>query len=450
MTTRPTDTPHAASRHLYHHALQRRVLTVLVVSQLLGGAGLAAGITVGALLAQDMLGSTGLAGLPAALFTAGSAAAALQVGRVSARHGRRPGLALGYLVGAAGSAGVAIAAIVDSVWLLLPALTVYGSGTATNLQARYAGADLADPQHRGRAISIVLVATTAGAVGGPNLVGITGDIAATAGAPPLSGPFVLAAVAYALAGIALLVFLRPDPLLVAMELSADPTGGAGDPVGGTSAEPAPETRPPTSRRTVLSGASAMVLTQVAMVAVMTMTPVHLTAHGHGLGAVGVVIAVHVAAMFLPSPLTGWLADHYGRLPVLAAAGAVLIAAGFTAALADPDSVALLGLALGLLGLGWNLGLIGGTALVTDVTAVVDRARTQGAVDLTIALAGATGGIASGGIVAAAGYPLLALLGGVAGLLMLPIVLVAKRTVAMAGGDAATGRPECMQGRSSAP
>ena len=465
MTAEPTST-RLIARQPSRWALQRRVLTVLVVSQLLGGAGLAAGITVGALLAQDMLGSTGLAGLPAALFTAGSAAAALEVGRVSQRYGRRPGLALGYLVGAVGGAGVAIAAVVDSVWLLLAALTIYGSGTATNLQARYAGADLADPEHRGRAISIVLVATTAGAVAGPNLVGITGDIAAAAGAPPLSGPFVLAAAAYALAGIVLLVFLRPDPLLVAMELSTGSTGEGDDKAGATGTESAlgdgararvsdladaapadaGSARRATSRRTVLAAAAAMVLTQVAMVAVMTMTPVHLIVHGHGLDAVGVVIAVHIAAMFLPSPVTGWLADRCGRPPVLAAAGVVLTAAGLIAALADPDSLTLLTLALGLLGLGWNLGLIGGTALVTDVTPVTDRARTQGSVDLTIALAGATGGIASGGIVAAVGYPQLALLGGLAGLLMLPIVVAAHRTATPAGRTADPGKPQRVRDR----
>ena len=397
-------------------SLQRRTLVVLVAAQLLSGAGLAAGVTVGALLAEDMLGSTALAGLPIALFTAGSAAAALLIGRVSARHGRRPGLALGYAAGALGGVGVVVAAAVDNVPLLLIGITVYGSGTATNLQARYAGADLAEPAHRGRAVSIVLVATTAGAVAGPNLTGLTGDLAAGAGLPRLAGPFVLAAVAYALSAAVLFALLRPDPLLTAAALAADAAHHPSDGSTVTS----------TSRRVVTIAAGAMVLTQVAMVAIMTMTPVHLRAHGHDVDAVGLVIAVHVACMFLPSPLTGWLADRYGRYPVLVGAGVMLVAAGLVGAWADPGSVWLLALALGLLGLGWNLGLVGGTALVTDATALGDRARTQGAVDLTIALAGATGGLASGAVVAAGSYPLLSLLGGAAGLLMLPALLVATR------------------------
>ena len=148
--------------------LQQHTLRVLVVAQVLSGAGLAAGITVGALLAQDMLGSTGLAGLPSALFTAGSALAAVGVGRISQSHGRRPGLATGYAVGAVGSVGVVVAAVLDSPVLLFGTLFIYGAGSATNLQARYAGADLADPGHRARCDVDVLVATTLGGVVGPN------------------------------------------------------------------------------------------------------------------------------------------------------------------------------------------------------------------------------------------------------------------------------------------
>lgn len=156
---------------------QRRTLAVLVGAQVLSGAGLAAGITVGALLAQEMLETTSLAGLPSAMFTIGSAAAAVTVGRISQRLGRRTGLALGYAAGALGSLGVVAAAVVDNIALLFLALFVYGAGTATNLQARYAGADLASAHHRGRAVSTVLVATTVGAVVGPNLVTVMGDLA---------------------------------------------------------------------------------------------------------------------------------------------------------------------------------------------------------------------------------------------------------------------------------
>ncbi|MGW0878149.1 MFS transporter [Streptomyces sp. NPDC002671] len=398
---------------------QRRVLAVLVASQILSGAGLAAGVTVGALLAQDMLGSTDLAGLPSALFTAGSALSAVAVGRLSQARGRRPGLAAGYLTGAVGSAGVIAAAVADNPVLLFIALFVYGAGTATNLQARYAGADLATPAHRARALSTVLVATTLGGVVGPNLAAPTGDLADSLGIPTLAGPFLLSGTAYALAALVLAVWLRPDPLLLARELDdrRQAAAAAAKDMDDTGvAAPAPARGPG-----LMPGALTMILTQLVMVSIMTMTPIHLHDHGHGTAASGLVIAIHVGAMYLPSPLTGWLVDRYGRIAVASASGVTLLAAGITAAAAPADSVGLLALALALLGLGWNLGLISGTAMITDAVPLATRARTQGMVDVSIAIAGATGGLASGVVVSAAGYPVLALTGGVLALGILPAI-----------------------------
>ncbi|MFD8305031.1 MFS transporter [Streptomyces sp. NPDC059690] len=388
---------------------QRRVLAALVSSQILSGAGLGAGVTVGALLAQDTLGSTDLAGLPSALFTAGSALAAVAVGRISQARGRRPGLAAGYLAGAVGSAGVIAAAVADSPVLLFIGLFVYGAGTATNLQARYAGADLAAPAHRARAVSTVLVATTLGGVVGPNLAAPTGKLADHLGIPALAGPFLLAGVAYALAALVLAVRLRPDPLLLARSLDLQqPTEAK-----------AAKTREPG----LIPGAMTMILTQLVMVAIMTMTPVHMHDHGHGTAASGLVIAIHVGAMYLPSPLTGRLVDRRGCTAVAVASGLTLLAAGVTAAAAPGDSVALLALALALLGLGWNFGLVSGTAMITNVVPLATRAKTQGMVDVAIAIAGATGGLSSGIVVNATGYPVLALTGGVLALAVLPAIAV---------------------------
>ncbi|MTD46430.1 MFS transporter [Conexibacter sp. W3-3-2] len=410
-------------------AVQRRVLRVLLLAQVLAGAGLAAGITVGALLAEDMLGTTSAAGVPAALLTGGAAAAALLVARLSDRSGRRPGLAAGYAVGAVGAAGVVVAAAIDHVPLLFVALVLYGSGSATNLQARYAGADLADPERRGRAVSTVLVATTLGAVIGPNLVEPTGSLARELGIRELAGPFLLAGSAYALAAVAVAVLLRPDPLLTARawaaeEAAAPPTAAAPTATDAAAARAA-DAQAQEATATLRLAAAGMIVTQLVMVAVMTMTPVHMRDHGHGVGAAGFVISLHVAAMFLPSPLTGQLVDRVGRRPVLAAGSATLVLAGGVAALAPADSVGILAVALVLLGLGWNLGLVAGTALVTDAVPLAERARTQGRVDLGVALAGATGGMGSGFVVAATDYVGLALLGGVLALCLLPALLVAR-------------------------
>ena len=418
----------ASTSVLEEPAEQRRTLAVLLFAQILSGAGLAAGITVGALLAEQMLGSSRFSGLPTVFFTIGSAAAAVGVGRVSQNLGRRAGLSAGYLVGALGSVGVVVAASLGNVVLLFGSLLVYGAGVATNLQARYAGADLAAPTRRGRAVSIVLVATAVGAIIGPNLVSLTGTLASQVGVPPLAGPFMLAGAAYAAAGLVLWILLRPDPLLLARSIAAARSFQGGDGTTGSSASTTASASKSEPRRwswAVASGAGIMIITQLIMVAIMTMTPIHIEHHGHGIRITGVVIAAHVAGMFLPSPFSGWLVDRFGYLAIAAAAGVTLVAAGLLAAWAPVDSVATLVLALVLLGLGWNLGLVSGTTVVTDAVPLATRARTQGVVDLGIALAGAGGGLSSGLIVTAASYATLTLAGGLLALLIIPIAAVAR-------------------------
>jgi MFS family permease len=465
--------------------VQRRTLTVVVLSQVLGGAGLAAGVTVGALLAQEMLGSESLAGVSTALFTLGSALTAYVIGRITQRSGRRLGLGLGFAAGGLGAIGIVVAAVTGGVVLLFVSLFVYGAGTATNLQARYAGTDLATPARRGTAVSIAMVSTTVGAVAGPNLVEPLGELALGLGIPALAGPFLLAAAAYLAAGAVLLALLRPDPFLLARRLDAEsaaapapaassapsappaavraaaPAPGAAPtptqplspapadassperpippasipplspaPADASSPErpipPAPTPPPPPRPGTgAYVGAAVMVLTQIAMVAIMTMTPVHMRAHHHDLGDVGLVIGVHIGAMYLPSLVTGALVDRVGRTPMAIAAGVTLLAAGITAALAPGDDLLLLIVALALLGLGWNFGLIAGTALVVDNTVPANRARVQGTLDVLIALSGAGAGVMSAVVMAGTSYSVLSLAGGVLALLLIPVLLWAR-------------------------
>ncbi len=410
--------------------VQRRTLVVVMVSQVLGGLGLAAGITVGALLAQDMLGSDRLAGVPTVLFTVGAAVAAFLVGRVAQRWGRRIGLGLGFVVGGVGGLGVVAAAVLDNLPLLFVALFVYGAGSATNLQARYAGTDLALPEQRGRAISVAMVATTLGALVGPNLTEPLGGLAEGLGIPALAGPFLLS-VAFVAAGIVLLVLLRPDPFLLARRLAGEngpsPSSASVSPAKGVQNEGSSGVRTarPRLHTGVYVGATVMVLTQVAMVAIMTMTPVHMLEHHHGLGDVGLVISLHVAAMFLPSLVTGSLVDRVGSTWMAVAAGTTLLLAGVVGAAAPGDSLVLLILALVLLGLGWNFGLISGTALVVSSTAVEERPRVQGSIDVLISLAGAGAGALSGVVVAGTSYATLALGGGILALALVPVLLWAR-------------------------
>ncbi|MDV7999771.1 MFS transporter [Rhodococcus sp. IEGM 1408] len=377
---------------------QRRVLTILILGQLLAGAGLAAGVTVGALLAEDLLGGPGLSGLPSALFTGGSALAAILVGKLSQARGRRPGLALGFAFGALGAVGIVVATAVESLPLLFAAFVVYGSGTATNLQARYAGADLASPASRARSLSYVLLGTTAGAVAGPNLVGPTGVVAESMGLTPLAGPFLLAAAAYAGAALVISLLLRPDPLLEARRWEAEDTDAEAA-SSSTPSSPGDATGPAAPTRVwnadVITGVVVMALTQFVMVGLMTMTPVHMRAHDHTVTVVGLVISLHIAAMFLPAPLSGLLVDKFGTRRVAVSAGLVLLAAGVVAAVAPAQSTVLVTLALILLGLGWSLGLVAGTTVLTTSVPTSVRATVQGQADVAVALAGAAGGLLSG-------------------------------------------------------
>ncbi len=393
--------------------LYKRTLLIVVFSQIFGGAGLAAGVTVGALLAQDMLKTDSFTGIPAALFTVGSAVAAHLVGRLSQRFGRRWGLATGFLTGGIGAIGVVMAAVSHHIPLLFASLLIYGAGSATNLQARYAGSDLAKPTQRATAVSIAMVSTTFGAVTGPNLVDVTGRFAASLGVPVLAGPFILAAAAYIFAGLVLFAFLRPDPFVVAKAIveaqrkdQSAPTDNS-DGLG-------------INNRGIIVGTTVMLVTQIVMIAIMTMTPIHMIHHGHGLGEVGLVIGIHIGAMYLPSLVTGVLVDKVGRIAMSFASGAILLAAGILAAFAPADNMLFLIIALALLGIGWNVGLISGTALIVDATEPATRAKTQGTIDVLIALAGASGGAVSGMVVAHSSYATLSLAGGILSLLLIPV------------------------------
>lgn len=397
--------------------LYNRTLFIVVISQMFGGAGLAAGITVGALLAEQMLGTNALAGLPAALFTLGSAGAALVVGRLSNRFGRRSGLAVGFITGGLGSAGVVLAAVLGSVPLLFLSLLIYGAGTATNLQARYAGTDLATKEKRGTAVSIAMFSTTFGAVAGPNLVDVMGSFALSIGVPELAGPFILSAAAFLAAGIFLFIFLRPDPFIVSLKINELRQA----------AETEVITEPfYSNKKLIMTGAFIMVITQIVMVAIMTMTPVHMGDHGHTLRAVGFVIGLHIAAMYLPSPLTGILVDKIGRPAMAVTGGLILLASGVVAATASGESFLMMNISLILLGLGWNFGLISGTALIVDASAPSTRAKTQGTVDVFIALGGAAGGAMSGMIVAGSSFEILSITGGLLSLILIPVVFWSTR------------------------
>lgn len=400
--------------------IYKRTLFIVILSQTFGGAGLAAGITVGALLAQDLMGTNSVAGLPVFLFTLGSALSSFLVGHFSQKFGRRYGLSAGFITGGIGALGVIFAANINNISLLFLALFIYGAGTSTNLQARYAGSDLANARQRATAVSIALVATTFGAVAGPNLVTPTGILAESMGMHPLTGPFMLAAVAFILAGLIFFIFLKPDPLLVAKAISRNEKNITGN-------SESTKNSSAINKIGILTGATILILTQFTMTSIMTMTPVHMSSgHDHSnLSAVGMVIGFHVAAMFLTSPLTGYLTDKYGRTVMVTASGITLALSGIIAAISPGNSIFMVTIALILLGLGWNFGLISATTIIIDSTTIETRAKIQGSVDVVVAITGSIAGLLSGVIVAYTSFTTLGYIGTFMSLLLIPLIFWSK-------------------------
>ncbi|MDQ0796977.1 MFS transporter [Streptomyces sp. B1I3] len=399
-------------------ALQRRTSAVLILSQILGGLGVPVGIALAPVLATEVSGSEALSGLAPTASVAGTALLSLPLAALMASRGRRPGLVLAYLVGAAGALLVVTATMVGSFPLLLLGMAGFGAGSSANLQARFAAADLAAPDRRGRAISTVIWATTIGSVLGPNIAAPAGRVFRDTSVPETAGPFAWAAAIFLLTGLLVAVLLRPDPLLTARALAPQETG--------------PEHR---SLRAGIAAVRASPMARLAlvtvavshttMVSIMVMTPVHLGHHGAGLQLVGLVISGHIAGMYAFSPVMGRLTDRVGRPAVIGLAAGLLCCAALLAGTSGGGH-GRTAAGLFVLGLGWSAGLVAGSALLTDSVPQAARAAVQGLSDLTMNTAAGVGGAVAGVVVSRFGYGWL---NAAAACLLLPMASLALRRAA---------------------
>jgi MFS family permease len=418
--------------------VQRRTLRLLFATQVLGGIGVGIGFSVGALLATEMAG-VAFSGLAQSAAVVGGALLVIPATRITQRHGRRPSLASTYAIAAVGGAIVVAAAVLDLVPLLFAGLFLFGGGNAVSLQARYTAADLASDRRRGSDLSLIVWATTIGAVAGPNLAAVAGVAVAPYGIPTLAGPFVFSALALGLAGLVLLLFLRPDPLVLARSMAGAPSA----PAGASSVRRFGMRWALTVVRASPAATLAIVATaigHVVMVGVMSMTPVHImhAAHSpaHTLRIVGVVLSFHVAGMFALAPVTGWLSDRYGRRPVILGGAALLLLACLVAGTAGQATVQLT-VGLTLLGLGWSCTMVGGSTLLSDSISAEARPSVQGLSDLIMGLAGASAGALSGLAMNGGGYPLVASLSALA---LVPLLVLAARQAAVPATSRTSQRP----------
>ncbi|MFJ8633345.1 MFS transporter [Streptomyces sp. NPDC093568] len=398
-------------------ALRRRISAVLITTQILGGLGVATGIALASVLAKDVSGTESLSGLAPTATVAGTAVLSMPLAALMTARGRRPGLVLAYIIGAVGAAVTVVAAHLGSFPLLLAGMAAFGAASSANLQARFAAADLAEPERRAQAISLVVWATTIGAVLGPNIAAPAGRSVTGLGIPATAGPFLWAAGIFLISAVVVAVLLRPDPLLTARALAPaeEQSPAARSLRAGMTAVAAS----PRARLAVVTVAVA----HTAMVSVMSMTPVDLAHHGAGIDLIGLVISVHIAGMYAFAPLMGRLTDRLGRLSGIGLAVGLLACAVFLAGTAGGSHGQTAG-GLFVLGLGWSAALVSGSALLTDSVPQPARAAAQGLSDLVMNASAGIGGAAAGLVVARASYGWLNL---AAACLLLPLAALALLT-----------------------
>ena len=382
--------------------MRRRLTAVLVGGVALGSTGHIAAVTVTALVAEEITGDRSLTGVPAAAVVLGAAFGATILGAFMARRGRRLGLALGYVVAVVGAAVAILGLVLGSLPVLLVGSLAIGFGNSSNQLSRYAAADMVPETKRASAIGTVVWAATIGAVIGPNLVGPSGDVAVALGLPDLAGPYLVPIVLVAAAAVLSFVLLRPDPHELA---DAESVARA----AATTPRPLLEIL---RRPSVALAVVALVGGQFVMVLIMTMTPLHMTDHGHHLDAVGLVISGHVFGMFALAPISGRLTDRFGSIAVIYAGAAIIAVSGVLAAIAPPDTTPLLLLALFLLGWGWNLGFVAGSAMLTGGVSIAERTKVQGVADALIWSTAAIASLGSGVLLESLGYASLGIGGAV--------------------------------------
>ena len=400
-----------------HADVQARTVRVLVVSQAVGAVGVTIGVATASLLARDISGSDAQAGLAQTFQVLGTALAAYVLARLMGRRGRRAGLVIGYLAGASGAALCVAAGVLDSMLVLLTGAVLLGATTAVNNGSRYAATDLAPEATRGRALSVVVWATTIGAVAGPNLTGVGAGLARRLGIPELTGGFAIGAVVLVAAAVWIAVLLRPDPLLLA-QAAAGATAEARSGRSWSRFTAAVGAQP-----ALVAAIAGMACAHAAMVTVMIMTPLHMEHGGAHLHVIGFVISVHVLGMFAFSPLVGIAADRLGRARVLQAGGVVLLVSLVLCGLAPEGSSWQIFAGLFLLGLGWSCATVAASTIIADLTPVAARTDVQGTADMAMSLTAAGGGALAGLIVGWLGYPVLA---AFAGVLALAVLLAGAR------------------------
>jgi MFS family permease len=373
-------------------AIQRKTVRVLTAGQVFSGFGLGSTLSIGSLLALELSGTTAWAGAAATFSTLGAAAWAIPLARRANARGRRVALATGAAIAITGASLIITATALKFFPLLLVALFLLGAGSATGLQARFAATDLPANKSTARDLSIVVWATTVGAVVGPNLFGPGEILGAWLGLPEMTGPFFITILSQIGASLIFWFGLRPDPLKTAQRLgdakAAKPKLSIGTAIQTLREHPV-----------AAYAVATIALSHMVMVSVMSMTPAHLEQHGASLAVVGFTISIHIGGMYAFSPIFGWLADKFGKIKTVLLGQTIYVAALLFAGIGMENEQSVL-LGLFLLGLGWSASTVSASALLSSSLPAEQKTNVQGMSDSLMNLSGALGGAVAGSIMAA--------------------------------------------------
>lgn len=404
-------------------ATQQHIVSILAIVQIIAGIGVASGGAVGALLVAD-LSTDSLSGLATTASVIGAAIFAIPISRIMDARGRGPGLIFAYASGFVGAILIVVGAVVEFLPLALIGLFGAGAGMAATLQSRYAATDLATAERRASSLSMVVWATTIGSVIGPNLASPMGRVAEQIDIPSLAGPYLLTMLVFVICGLLIALFLKPDPLLTARAISGERSvRGTADSRSLRQSISYLNSIPP-ARLALLS----MAVGQTVMVAVMSMTPVHLRHSDAGLRIIGFVISGHIAGMYIASPLVGFATDRFGRRPIIITGGLILLTAFIVAGTASGAESFQLGMGLFLLGLGWSCTMIAGATLLTDSIPMSVRPTVQGSADLIVGISGASASLIAGLVVGLGSYALLNILAAIVVVPLIALTIKSRRTV----------------------
>ena len=394
-------------------ALRRRgpLMVTLFAAQVCGSTGFSMSLAVGSIMAAAITGTNTWSGIPIAVGSLGTALASYPLARLMARLGRRPGLTLGYALAVAGAILGMLGVVRQSFAVFLAGMALFGVAQTSNLLARYAAADITPGAQRGRAMGLIVWGSAAGSIFGPMLMDPALRIGTALGVPAVASAYLISVVGYTLAALLVQALLRPDPLTIARRLEST-TGAARAetrvrPTGAVLREP----------RVIVAYGTLMV-SQFVMLGTTSTATLYLHDHGHAVGTIGFAVSMHLGGMFITSPLSGWLCDRFGRLPMIGLGGVVLLGALALAGLAPGSASGVVSAGLFLNGMGWNLAFVSGSALLTDALSPHERASIQGLADLVMGLMGAVGSALGGMVLGVWGFGMLNALG--AAMLVVPL------------------------------